>query len=186
MADYLSEQKGIITAPTINYGINLPCDKYMYGTTSLKPDILKSMLLSLLEWWEFQGFKKFYIVTFHGDPFHVETLSNIKENVFLMEPWEIEYGDILEKQQTMKHACEAETSIALYLYPEKVKVDKIEEYDIPIEKFITYLQHERNDKIENYVGCLGFPSNATKEKGEIIVSRMKDLILKQYDKCNQI
>jgi creatinine amidohydrolase len=186
MADYLSKQAGIIIAPTINYGINLPCDKYMYGTTTLKPDILKNILLSLLEWWEFQGFRKFYIITFHGDPFHVETLSNIKENLFLMEPWEIEYSDILEKQQTIKHACEAETSAALYLYPEKVRFDNIEEYDIPIDKFIAYLRHERDDKIENYVGCLGFPSKATKEKGKIIVNRMKDLLLKQYEKFSQI
>jgi creatinine amidohydrolase len=78
--------------------------------------------------------------------------------------------------------CEAETSVALYLYPEKVRLDNIVDYDIPIDKFMAYLRHERDDKIENYVGCLGFPSKATKEKGEIIVNRMKDLLLKQYEK----
>lgn len=184
MADYLSEQKGILVAPTLNYGINLPCDKYMYGTTTLKPDILRGLLLSLLEWWEFQGFRKFFIVTCHGDPFHVDTLSNIKGNVFLLTPWEIDYSDILEKQQTIKHACEGETSIALYLYPDKVRVDQIKDHDIPIERFMPYLKHERDDKIENYAGGLGFPSSATKEKGETIVKRMQALLLEQYEKCN--
>lgn len=114
----------------------------------------------------------------------IEARTWNKENVFLSEPCEITYSNILEKQHTMKHACEAETSIALYLYPEKVRVDKIEEYDIPIENFIPYLQHERDDRIENYVGCLGFPSKATKEKGETLVGRMRNLLLKQYDNLN--
>lgn len=30
---------------------------------------------------------------------------------------------ILEKQSSVRHACEAETSVALALYPEKVKMD---------------------------------------------------------------
>lgn len=186
LSDYLSQQRNIITAPTINYGINLPCDKYMHGTATLKADILKGMILSLLEWWELQGFRKFYIVTYHGDPVHVETLADIKENVFLLEPWEIEYGDILERQQTIKHACEAETSVTLYLFPDKVRLDHIEEYDIPIDRFIDYLHHKRGDKIENCVGCLGFPSSATSEKGRAIVERMKALILNQYDKFCRI
>ena len=184
LSDYLSEQKDVLVAPTINYGINLPCDKYLAGTTSIQTDTMRNILSSLIEWWKFQGFRKFIIITYHGDPFHLETLSDI-ENTCLLKPWEIEYSDILEKQQTMKHACEAETSVALYLYPEKVKVDKIEEYDIPIEKFMPYLMHNKDDRIENYVGCLGFPSSATREKGKIIVERMKELVVKQYDDDNK-
>lgn len=181
-SDYLSDQTGIVVAPILNYGINLPCDKYLAGTTSVDAEGLKKVMQSIIEWWECQGFKRFYIMTCHGDPFHLEALSNINNNVFLLEPWAIDYSDILEKQRTIKHACEAETSIALYLYPDKVRLHKIEEHDIPIKKFIGYLHHEKSDRIENYVGCLGFPSYATKEKGEKIVRRIEKLVLDLYQK----
>jgi creatinine amidohydrolase len=185
-SDYLSDQTGVVVAPILNYGINLPCDKYLAGTTSLDPESLKKVMKSIVEWWEFQGFKKFYIITCHGDPFHIEALSNIAPNLCLLEPWEIKYTDILEKQSTIKHACEAETSIALYLYPEKVRLHKIEERDIPIKQFIGYLNHQKCDRIENHPGCLGFPSYATQEKGEKIIRRMERRILELYKKCRDM
>ena len=184
MSNHLSNKRDIAVAPVLNYGINLPCDKYLAGTTSLKSNNLKELIKSIIEWWEFQGFKKFYIVTFHADPIHINSLSNINKNTFLIKPWEIKYNDILEKQETIKHACEAETSIALYLHSDKVKKEKIEEHDIPIEEFMSYLKHEKSENIKDYVGCLGFPSYATKEKGKKIVQRMKKKILESYENQN--
>lgn len=180
MAEYLSKKTGVAIAPNFNYSINLPCDKYFSGTTSLTVEGLKKTMWSILQWWEFQGFKRFYLLTYHGDPFHVEILSKFKENVFLIEMWEIEYADILEKQSTIKHACEAETSVMLYLYPQKVKMDSVYEYDVSESEFRGYLNHEKEGKIPNYKGALGFPSFATQLKGEVIVERMKDKVLKGY------
>jgi creatinine amidohydrolase len=184
IANYLSTQTDVAVAPILNYGINLPCDKYLAGTTSLKADDLKKSIKSLIEWWEFQGFKKFYLITFHADPVHIDSLLRIDKNIVLIKPWKIKYDDILEKQETIKHACEAETSIALYLHPNKVRENKIEEHDIPIEEFRSYLNHEKSEKIKDYVGCLGFPSYATEEKGEEIVERMKKKVLESYEKQN--
>lgn len=46
---------------------------------------------------------------------------------------------ILEKQSSVWHACEAETSVALALYPEKVKMESVREHDIPFAEFRKYL-----------------------------------------------
>ena len=46
------------------------------------------------------------------------------------------------------------------------------------------LQHEKSEKIEDYVGCLGFPGHATEEKGEKIVKRMKKKMLELYKNQN--
>jgi len=98
----------------------------------------------------------------------------------LIELGEIDYTDILEKQDTIRHSCEAETSVGLYLYPEKVRMDQIKECDIPFEQFREYLFHENTNQPENYVGCLGFPSYATREKGKEIVKRMVDQMMTDY------
>lgn len=44
LAQILSERTGALLAPTINYGVNLPCDKYLAGTTSVTKDILRDTI----------------------------------------------------------------------------------------------------------------------------------------------
>lgn len=47
MADILSERTKALVAPTINYGVNLPCDVHLAGTTSIKPETLREMIVKL-------------------------------------------------------------------------------------------------------------------------------------------
>jgi len=179
-AKELSKTTGCLVAPTINYGVNLPCDRSFTGTTSISKDTLKNMITEIIDWWKYQGFQKFYIITFHGDPFHIEALSGISDNVYLIEPYEIDYTGILDMQSTMRHACEAETSIALYLYPEKVRTMSINESDIVFDEFREYLFHENYDKPNGYIGCLGYPKSATAKKGKILVEKMIERVINEY------
>lgn len=106
----------------------------------------------------------------------------ISDDVYLIELYEIDYSGILEKQTTMRHSCEAETSIALYLYPEKVRTSLIEEQDIVYEDYREYLFHEKCEKPDGYIGCLGYPKSATKEKGKILVEKIIERTIKEYRK----
>jgi creatinine amidohydrolase len=109
-------------------------------------------------------------------------MDKISNNIKLYDISEIEYSDILEKQSSIRHACEAETSVALFLYPQKVKMESVREHDIKFDDFEKYLLHEVNDLPEGYVGNLGYPSFATKEKGSKIISRMIDSMINEcYD-----
>jgi creatinine amidohydrolase len=173
-ADILSEKTGAIVAPTLNYGVNLPCDIHFAGTTSISAEILRETILSIINWWEQQGVVHFAILTCHGDPFHLQALQIKADNIKLIDISDIDYSDILEKQATIRHACEAETSIVLQLFPEKVKADKIQEFDIDSNNFKKYLFHEDKGMPKGYVGSLGFPSFGTKEKGICIVNSMID------------
>lgn len=181
-AEELSKATGCLVAPTINYGVNLPCDRSFAGTTSVSKQTLRNMVKEIIDWWQSQGFEKFFIITYHGDPFHIEALSDIAENVYLIEPYEIDYTDILEKQTTMRHACEAETSVSMYLYPEKVRIDSMREHDIVFDDFREYLFHENTETPDGYIGCLGFPKSASAQKGKIIVERMKEWVINEYYK----
>lgn len=179
-AGILSQKTGHLIAPTVNYGVNLPCDMLMTGTATLTCGLLREIIVSLTGWWRAQGFSRFILLTFHGDPFHIEALSNIGTDVYLIEPYEIEYSDILEKQSTMRHACEAETSVALYLYPQKVRMNCVREHDIPYSIFEECLFHRNCTEPEGYVGNLGFPSAASAEKGKMLVERMIAKMMKDY------
>lgn len=179
-AEELSKATGCLVAPTVNYGVNLPCDRSFTGTTTVSEATLHNLMAEIIDWWRNQGFQKFFIITFHGDPFHLRALSGLSKDVYLIEPYEIDYSDILKKQTTMRHSCEAETSVALYLYPEKVRTSVIEEKDIVYEDFKQYLFHENCDKPEGYIGCLGYPGAASADKGKVLVQRMIGMIIREY------
>ena len=99
LCNYLSAETGLLVAPTINYGVGLPCDKVFSGSTSIPYTDLRNILLSLIKWWKGQGFKQFFLVTAHGDPFHLRALHEIgSENIFVLDAYDIDYTGILEKQ----------------------------------------------------------------------------------------
>jgi len=181
MANILSEKTNALVAPTINYGVNLPCDVHLTGTTSIKPETLKETIALITDWWRQQGFKHFLLLTYHGDPFHIQAMGQISAEIKLYDVSEIDYSDILEKQSSIRHACEAETSVALLLYPEKVKMELVREHDIPYDNFRKYLFHEESNPPQGYVGNLGYPSSATKDKGDKIVNRMIEKMINECD-----
>jgi len=186
ICDYLSDKTGILIAPTINYGIGLPCDKHYPGSTSISYEDLRNVLSVLISWWKLQGFQKFFAVSAHGDPFHLKALRNTGHNrVYVLELYDINLEGILEKQTTAKHACEAETSVMLYLFPDKVRKEKIEDFEMPFEEFKIYLNHLRDDAIPNSPGCLGYPSYATAKKGKRIIQKMKENALTWIRTVNQ-
>jgi creatinine amidohydrolase len=180
MANTLSEKTNTLVAPALNYGVNLPCDIHLAGTTSIKPETLREIIVSITDWWRHQGFKHFLLLTYHGDPFHIQAMEKISDDIKLYDLSDIEYSDILEKQSSIRHACEGETSAALFLYPEKVKMGSVREHDIQFDDFRKYLFHEEIDMPEGYVGNLGYPSCAAKDKGRKIIDRMIDRMI---DEC---
>ena len=175
LCNYLSDKTGMLVAPTINYGVGLPCDKHYPGSASISHGDLRNMLAALIDWWKFQGFRNFFVISAHGDPFHLDALRNTgHERVFILQLYDINLEGILEKQIAAKHACEAETSFMLYLFPNKVKKERIEDFEMPFEQFKDYLSHLRDDAIPNSPGCQGHPSYATAKKGKKIIQKMKE------------
>ena len=183
ICDYLSQKTGILVAPAINYGIGLPCDSCYAGSTSIAYNDLKNTINSLVIWWKRQGFKKFLIISAHGDPFHIKALESTGcKNVYVLELYDVALGGILEKQKCAKHACEAETSVMLHLFPEAVRKKKIIDFETPFKKFKPYLYHAKRGPIPGSPGCQGYPSCATKEKGAKIVRLIKENALNRIKK----
>jgi len=175
IAAFLSQQTGILIAPTFHFGVGLPCDRFYPGSSSISYEDLNHTISSLITWWKLQGFKKFFLISAHGDIVHIKALKDVKyDNIFVLEVNNINFEGVLEKQKIIKHACEVETSIMLYLFPETVRTDKIEDFETPFEEFKAYLDHTKEDPIPGSPGCQGYPSYATKQKGEKIVAIMKE------------
>ena len=179
IADVLSEEAGILVGPTLNYGVNLPCDQTYAGTCSTTGELLGRFVASILAWWKGQGFRRFFVLSAHGDSHHVEALEAADPAaVRVLELYDFAIPAILERQQGAKHAGEVETSVRMYLYPDRVRVEAIEDFETPFEQFEPYLLHQVQEPIAGSPGCQGYPSCATAEKGEVLYGLMLDHALR--------
>jgi creatinine amidohydrolase len=174
VAEYLSSETGVMVAPTLSYGVNLPCDRRFAGTCSTTKELLAAFLGSILQWWREQGFARFFLLSAHGDPFHIEALKTIDPaTVRVLELYAFDMTALLEKQQGPRHACEAETSVMLYLYPEKVQKQAMQDFETPFAEFAPYLMHEKTEAIKGSPGNQGYPSYASAAKGKKLFAIME-------------
>lgn len=174
VAERVSERTGVLIAPTLNYGVGLPCDHVFPGSTSVRAVSLRGIVSALARWWTRQGFRHILVLTAHGDPFHLDALRRAAPSVQVRDLYDIPLDDILTHQHAPRHACEAETSVILHLAPEAVRLDRVQDFQTPFEAFRPYLCHQRRSPIPGSPGCQGFPSAATAEKGRRILERMVD------------
>ncbi len=187
-AERIAAATGVVLAPTIAYGVNLPCDRYVPGTAGFTFDGLRSCVAGLLDDWTRQGFRRFFIVTAHGcatDGHGFAHHEAIKQgalpllidgacDVFVLFPYWNDICDLLTRQSGVEHAGEVETSLALFLFPEEVRVDRIrdgEEGEAEL-RFLAFPEGVANGPPPTgWSGAEGFPSSATAEKGRLIFER---------------
>lgn len=187
-AERIAEEVGVALAPTLAYGVNLPCDRFVPGTAGFTLDGLREALKDLLADWTRQGFRRFFIVTAHGcavDGFGfahheaikgaaLQLLADGACQVLVLFPYWTDVGDLLSNQERAEHACEVETSLALHLFPELVRTDRIE--DGPPEGEETKYQAfpegvATGPPAAGWGGAEGSPSAGTAEKGRAIFER---------------
>jgi len=194
LAERVAEETGIVCAPGIGYGVNLPCDRLMYGTAGLSFDTLRGVVGDLIQDWARQGFKRFYLLTGHGCSLgsfgfaHQEALKEASRpflirgdiEAYLIFPYWIDISDLAEKEKQTEHAGEVETSLIMHLRPELVKAREIRDNPEAHEEaeFKVFPEGIQRDFPEDdFSGGEGYPSSASAEKGEKIFSRFVERIV---------
>ncbi len=181
-------------APTLAYGINLPCDRFVPGNAGLTFDALRAALRSLLEDWTRQGFRTFFVLTAHAcatGGFGFAHHEAIKEaalpllergacRYYVLFPYWTDVSDLLDGQRGPGHACEIETSLAMHLFPGLVRTDLVSD-----PKPMSGVSREdpyiggvaTGPPPENWQGGSGTPACATPEKGAAIFARFLEPIV---------
>lgn len=175
----LSREYQILRAPTVNYGVNVRTERAFAGTASLTQKTLHRSLNELLDAWEGHGVREFIILTAHRYEPHMEALATLitdRARVRVVQVWDVEVGDLLEKQAAVFHAGEAETSLMLHLYPELVRMDRARDFELSPAEFRRYLRGRLTAPPAGSAGVVGFPTAATAEKGAAIYRRIMDAI----------
>jgi creatinine amidohydrolase len=128
-------------------------------------EYVKDILFSLKQ----SRFTTIYLLSGHLSSSHIvaiqEAARDIKEiKAFFLDFSKLDFLDILETKPF--HACEAETSLMLYLNPQKVDMKKANDEKIIFEDYaVSGLRKTQS-------GVFGSPTKATQEKGKLIFNRI--------------
>lgn len=183
----VSDATGVALAPTVAYGANLPCDRFVAGTAGFSFDSLRGFVGDVLGDWSRQGFGRFFVVTAHGcasEGYGFAHHEAIKQGalpllvegcceVSILFPYWVDISNILTGQDSAEHACEAETSLALHIFPELVSMELAEdsggEGNARFSAFPEGIGRGR--PATGWNGAEGSPTLATAEKGRQIFER---------------
>ncbi|HUF49414.1 MAG TPA: creatininase family protein [Longimicrobiales bacterium] len=175
----LSTEFGVLRAPSMYYGVNVQSDRDYAGTATLRQKTLHRAINELLAAWEEDGVAEFIILTAHRHEPHLDALATLitgRARVRVVSLWDVAIGDLLDKQPGHLHACEAETSVMLFLYPELVRLERARDHEMPAELFERYIRDQLPKPPAAGAGVVGFPTAATAIKGEAIYRRIYDAV----------
>ena len=171
----LSQEFGVLRAPTFHFGVNVKTERAYAGTASLGQKTLHRALNELLDAWEGHGVTEFILVTAHRHDPHLEALASLVTTgarVRVVDIWDVPIHDLLDGQETAEHAGEAETSLMLHLYPDLVRMDRARDFQLAPDEFRRYMRGGMPSPPPGGSGCVGRPTLATAEKGVLLYRRI--------------
>jgi|Deesub1362B_J571_1020462.scaffolds.fasta_scaffold00003_563 creatinine amidohydrolase len=181
----------VLIVPVVMAGVSEHHMKFP-GTITIKSETFMSILFDVAESLKRHGVKRLVILNGHGGntPSIQLILRRIREELGLtvsaINYWQL-IPDVIDKvleSRVWGHAGEFETSVALYIYPDKVAKKKIRKpklrklslpYSNPNEKVRVYLPINWEEYTDN--GVLGDPTLASAEKGGILINALLDRII---------
>ena len=181
----------VVVAPTVWSGL---AEHHMSlgATLSIDFDAFFALLRGLTRSLVRHGFRRVLLLNGHGGNIAALTVIANELGVELDAPiatasyWLLArdgFKAILERQTTVRHACEAETSMLLALAPELVDMDAVRDVVGPTERELAEIagpdaHRWRSFKARTSHGVIGDPRAASAEKGERLLEAAADAVAK--------
>ncbi len=174
LADDLSAEFAVLTAPSVEFGVNVETEKSFPGNASLRKKTLHRVLNDLIDSWEMSGFREFIMLTAHEHDPHLEALSTVITSgarVRVVDIFGVDFSDLLQGQTEPMHGDEVDTSLLLYIAPELVDMTVAQDYMMSRDELRRYRRGWLRVPSAS-PGSIGRPSLATPEKGRAIYERI--------------
>jgi len=171
LAHDLSQEFGVLRAPTFHYGVNLPGEETYAGTAALRPKTLHRALNELLVAWSAQGFDEFVCITANAHAPHADAIATLRApggRVRVIEALSVDLSGILEGAAGPEHAGEALTSLLMYLRPEYTWPERARDYTMDPDAARKFVGGRLKRIPSGSGGAVGQPTLATAEKGRAI------------------
>lgn len=179
LADALSARHGVLTAPTIGYGVVSDTELEYAGTASLERKTLHRSLNELIASWEDQGVEELVLITSHGYGPHIAALGTAvgdRARIRAVDIHSVNLEEHLETNARAQHAGELDTSLMLHLAPELVRTDRIADAPLSEAERGARVVGEEPVPGPGSAGVVGSPSLASEEKGRRVFEHLVRVI----------
>ena len=187
-----ASQTSVVVTPTVWAGL---AEHHMSlgGTLSLDFTTFLALLRCVCRSLVRQGFRRILLLNGHGGNIAALTVVVNELAVELNAPiattsyWPLAskaFAEILERQKTVRHACEAETSMLLAVAPELVDMSRAAAAVGPTSRELSEVvgtdavHRWRSFKSRTHHGAIGDPRTASAEKGERLLDAAADAVSK--------
>jgi creatinine amidohydrolase len=193
--EMVAEQEPVVVAPVMAYTM-APVARLHPGGVSLPPELLVEHLQKVCDELARNGFSKIILVHAHGGnvPMHQMTLATTLDRAKPYSLYSIPplagAGDTIAKlmeSEEYGHACEIETSLALYVFPHLCHMDRVRgkiyprQRDLDVGPAATPVDWAAH--YPHY--AVGDASKASAEKGEKIMKAWVDSVVDVVRKVKQ-
>jgi creatinine amidohydrolase len=183
----------VLVLPTVSYGLNLHHIDFP-GTVHIEPEHFIAFCLDITKSVAYHGFRKILVVNGHGSNTPLADLVARKTTLYTPAICAaVNYFSLgmeafakVQESAVIAHADEFETSLYLYLAPERVRMERAVADGDVVGKYLSSDSTTPYVRFSDYwgrwtkTGVHGDPRTATREKGkllfEAIVSRMIELV----------
>lgn len=183
-AEAVAADMAVVVAPTLWCGM---AEHHMAfgGTFSFDIPTYQAVLASLLGSLQRHGFKRVLIVNGHGGniaalaaflPDLASATGLVLRVTTYFEQAKAALAEVLEDQESVHHACEAETSMMMVLAPDTVRYDKLPEAHGPARSTPQPAGVGRYRSFRDFSpsGVIGDARRANARKGEKLVAACRD------------
>lgn len=168
LASDLSQEFGVLRAPTLHYGIGVASQRAYPGAASVGIKTLHRAINELLGGWEAAGVTELITITAHSHDPHVEALATVfpkRARVRVVDALAIDLSTFLDGPPSPQHAGEVVTSLLLHLRPEAVRSLPAADFLLDPEHLPRFILGRLPTLPSDCPGSVGLPSLASAEKG---------------------
>lgn len=179
LARDLSEDLGILLAPTLPFGVTLHGRGRFAGTATLRRKTLHKAVNELLASWEDHGIREIIVLTAYRYEPHLDALLmalTATSTTTVIDLYAIDVSDLLEGHAEAEHGGELETSLMLHLAPERVRLDQIADFAPADEDARRYIRGRMPTPPAGSQGAVGRPTRASAEKGGRVYERYRTAV----------
>jgi creatinine amidohydrolase len=172
----LSQDLGILLAPTLPYGVTLNEPGRFAGAVTLRRKTLHKAVNELIAGWEDHGVSEIIVVTAYRYEPHLDALLmalTSDSRTTVIDLYAIDVSDLLEAPAETEHAGELETSLMLHLAPERVRTEQLADFVPEGKDLRKYIRARVPTPPPGSQGAIGRPSRASAEKGRQVYERYR-------------
>jgi len=172
IAEEVGDMTEVLVLPALVYSVS---EEHMDfpGTLTLKPETFKDTVKDIAGSLLAQGFSRLHILNYHGgNKEHLTALLPELESMGLR----VCIHGVLGRVGKFDHAGEVETSLMLFLFPDRVRTEKIKEFEYKVPKGADWRTVDYAKE-----GVIGDATKASAEKGLEYFKKIVSELVKEIE-----